>query len=178
MSKNNPPPIKDIMRILGIDPGLALCGFGIIDKNESNGTIKMIDYGVIDTKKDTQFPIRLKQIYAGITRIIEVYKPDCVAIEELFFAKNITTGIPVASARGVALVACINSIDNLFEYTPMQIKQALTGTGRADKKQVQYMVKAILNLKETPKPDDAADALAVAICHSQTNTFLSNTNIK
>ena len=99
-------------------------------------------------------------------------------MEELFFQNNQKTAIAVAEARGVSLLACIHNLDNLYEYTPLQIKQALTGQGRAEKQQVQYMVKAILNLKAIPKPDDAADALAVALCHSQTNTFLSGTNIR
>lgn len=164
------------MRVLGIDPGLATLGFGVVEK--INNKYRVVDYGVIRTDKSTPFPTRLKQIYNSITDLIATHKPDCVAIEELFFNKNISSALPVASARGVALVACCNSIDQLFEYTPLQIKQALTGQGRAEKQQVQYMVKAILNLTSIPKPDDAADALAVALCHIDTNLVLSNTDIK
>ena len=164
------------MRILGIDPGLAIVGFGIVDKDNKGTTV--VDYGVVTTHKDTPFPIRIKQVYSGVTRLIEKYKPDAIAMEELFFNTNTTTGIAVAEARGVALLAAIHKTDNLYEYTPLQIKQALTGYGRADKQQVQYMVKAILNLKAIPKPDDAADALAVALCHAQTSLVLYDTKIK
>ncbi len=164
------------MRILGIDPGLAIVGWGVIDKDR-NG-IKVVDYGVVTTDKDTPFPIRLKQVYNGVSRLIELHKPDAVAMEELFFNTNTTTGIAVAEARGVALLAGIHKTDKLYEYTPLQIKQALTGYGRADKQQVQYMVKAILNLKAIPKPDDAADALAVALCHAETSLVLADTIIK
>ena len=110
--------------------------------------------------------------------MIAKYRPDAIALEELFFNNNVTTAITVAQARGVLLIASANYTDNLYEYTPLQIKQALTGNGRAEKKQVQYMVKAILNLNSVPKPDDAADALAVALTHAQTNTFLSQTHIR
>lgn len=164
------------MRILGIDPGLAIVGFGIIDK-QRNG-FDVVDYGVITTDKDTPFPLRIKQVYNGVSRLIEKYQPDAIAMEELFFNTNTTTGIAVAEARGVALLAAINKTDHLYEYTPLQIKQALTGYGRADKQQVQYMVKAILNLKAVPKPDDAADALAVALCHAQTSLVLYDTKIR
>lgn len=164
------------MIILGIDPGFAIVGYGIIEKLGSS--TKVIDYGVLTTKKETPFPTRLKQIDEGINLLLDKYKPDALAIEELFFNQNTTTAINVAQARGVCLLACAKRMDKLFEYTPLQIKQALTGNGRAEKQQVQYMVKAILNLKAVPKPDDAADALAVALCHSQTNITLSGTNIK
>lgn len=167
----------DILVILGIDPGLATVGYGVIEKFGNNST-KVIDYGIVSTSKNDTLPTRLKQIYASITALIERYKPDAVAMEELFFQNNQKTAIAVAEARGVSLLACIHNLDSLYEYTPLQIKQALTGQGRAEKQQVQYMVKAILNLKAIPKPDDAADALAVALCHSQTNTFLSGTNIR
>lgn len=164
------------MVILGIDPGLATVGYGVILKN-GNST-KVLDYGIISTSKNDTLPTRLKQIYASVTALIDKYQPDAVAMEELFFQNNQKTAIAVAEARGVSLLACIHKLDQLYEYTPLQIKSALTGQGRAEKRQVQYMVKAILNLKEIPKPDDAADALAVALCHSQTNTFLSGTNIR
>ncbi|MBE5734997.1 MAG: crossover junction endodeoxyribonuclease RuvC [Clostridiales bacterium] len=164
------------MIILGIDPGIAIVGFGVIEKTRND--IKVIDYGVITTHKDTRTPVRLQQVYSGIMQLIEKYKPDAIALEELFFNNNITTAITVAQARGVLLIASANYTDNLYEYTPLQIKQALTGNGRAEKKQVQYMVKAILNLSSIPKPDDAADALAVALTHAQTNTVLSQTQIR
>ncbi len=164
------------MIILGIDPGLATLGFGIISKEGSK--TKVLDYGIISTPKTDSLPIRLDKIYKGIITLINTYNPTHVAIEELFFNKNTSTAIAVAEARGVAILAGIHSNCRLFEYTPLQIKQAITGTGRAEKQQVQYMVKAILNLTKIPKPDDAADALAVALCHSQTNLFLSQTEIK
>lgn len=168
--------MEDSVVILGIDPGLATVGYGLIDK-KGNST-KVIDYGIISTSKNDTLPTRLKQIYASVIALIDKYQPEAVAMEELFFQNNAKTAIAVAEARGVALLACIHKLGNLYEYTPLQIKSALTGQGRAEKKQVQYMVKAILNLKEIPKPDDAADALAVALCHSQTNLFLSGTNIR
>ena len=164
------------MRILGIDPGLAIVGFGVIDKQKNK--TEVIDYGVIRTPKEDTLPIRLEKVYKGMCELIDKYKPEQVAIEELFFNTNITTGIAVAEARGVILLACINKGCKLFEYTPLQIKQALTGNGRADKQQVQYMVKAILRLKAVPKPDDAADGLAAALCHSQTNLLLAGTDIR
>jgi crossover junction endodeoxyribonuclease RuvC len=164
------------MIILGIDPGLAIVGFGVIDKQKNK--TEVIDYGVIRTPKEDTLPIRLEKVYKGMCELIDKYKPEQVAIEELFFNTNITTGIAVAEARGVILLACINKGCKLFEYTPLQIKQALTGNGRADKQQVQYMVKAILRLKAVPKPDDAADGLAAALCHSQTNLLLAGTDIR
>lgn len=164
------------MIILGVDPGYALVGYGIIEK--IGNSVKVLDYGVIETTKKDTIPVRLKIIYDGMKFLMKKYKPDAVALEELFFQHNQTTVINVAQARGVISLAAIEECGNLYEYTPMQIKQALTGVGRAEKKQVQYMVKAILNLKEIPKPDDAADALAVAITHSQSNQLLGNFSIK
>lgn len=164
------------MIILGIDPGLAIVGFGVLNK-EKNRT-DVIDYGVITTPKEDTLPIRLEKIYKGMCELIDKYKPEQVALEELFFNTNITTGIAVAEARGVIILACINKGCKLFEYTPLQIKQALTGNGRADKHQVQFMVKAILKLNSIPRPDDAADGLAAALCHSQTNLLLAGTDIK
>ena len=164
------------MIILGIDPGLAIVGFGVIEKGKFK--TEVIDYGVITTPKEDTLPIRLHKIYQGMCALIDKYQPEHVAIEELFFNTNTTTGISVAEARGVIILACINKGLKLFEYTPLQIKQALTSNGRADKQQVQFMVKAILNLKAIPKPDDAADGLAVALCHSQTNLLLSGTDIR
>ena len=164
------------MIILGIDPGFAIVGFGVLDKQKSK--TEVIDYGVITTTKADTLPVRLEKIYQGMCELIDKYKPDHVAIEELFFNTNITTGIAVAEARGVIMLACINKGCKLFEYTPLQIKQALTGNGRADKHQVQFMVKAILKLTKIPKPDDAADGLAAALCHSQTNLMLAGTDIR
>lgn len=164
------------MIILGIDPGYAIVGFGVIEK--IGNSIKVLDYGVITTPKQDRMPKRLNDIYDSLCAIIDKYKPDCMALEELFFQNNQKTAIAVAQARGVIELAGIKKIGKLFEYTPLQIKQALTGVGRADKKQVQYMVKAILGLSAIPKPDDAADALAVAITHSQTNQTLGGFDVK
>ena len=158
------------MRILGIDPGYALVGFGVIDYDGYNYTV--VDYGVVETTKDEDMAVRLGIVYDGITELIEKYNPDCMAIEELFYFKNQKTIVPVAEARGVILLAGINKNANIFEYTPLQIKQALTGNGRAEKKQIQYMVTSILGLKSIPKPDDAADALAVAITHANFNQMI------
>ena len=163
------------MRVLGIDPGFALVGFGVVEQN--NGNFEVIDYGVISTHKDESFSTRLAIIYKGMCDLIDTYKPDAIAIEELFFFKNQKTVIPVAEARGVIVLAGIQKNAHLFEYTPLQIKQALTGNGRAEKKQIQYMVKSILGLKSVPKPDDAADAVAVAITHLQTNSALGDNRI-
>ncbi len=161
------------MIILGIDPGYNIIGYGVIDTNGC----KVIDYGVITTPKSMSISSRLHTIYRATCELIETFKPEQVAFEELFFNTNNTTAIPVAEARGVLIVACKQYIDKLFEYTPLQIKQALTGNGRAEKKQVQFMVKSILGLSSVPKPDDAADALAVAICHMQTNSFMTDNSI-
>lgn len=158
------------MRILGIDPGYGIVGWGIID---TNATLDVIDYGVISTPKELTLPERLEVIYSSIESLILSYNPDVVAIEELFYFRNQTTVIPVAEARGVILLSCRKNGVPIFEYTPLQIKQALTGVGRAEKQQVQFMVKSILGLEKIPKPDDAADALAVAICHSQINPKLN-----
>lgn len=160
------------MIILGIDPGYAIVGYGVIEK-VGNKT-KCLDYGAITTDKDTDFPTRLVQIAEGVEYLIEKFKPECLAIEELFFQNNQKTAINVAQARGVVVQIAKKKLGKLYEYTPLQIKQALTGQGRAEKAQVQYMVKAMLNLNAIPKPDDAADALAVALTHSQTNQALGN----
>ena len=160
------------MIILGIDPGYAIIGYGVIDTQKSN---MVLDYGAIITPKEDTMPIRLEAIDSSLKFLFDKYKPDAVAIEELFYFINQKTVIQVAQARGVIVLACQKYCGNIYEYTPLQIKQALTGQGRAEKAQVQYMVKAILGLDSIPKPDDAADALAVAICHSQTSQIL-NTN--
>ena len=161
------------MKILGIDPGYNIIGYGVI---ETNGC-KVVDYGVITTPKNMPISKRLHTIYQAACELMQTFQPDEVAFEELFFNNNATTAIPVAEARGVLIVACKQYVDRLFEYTPLQIKQALTGNGRAEKKQVQFMVKNILGLNAIPKPDDAADALAVALCQSQTNSIMSDNSM-
>lgn len=158
------------MIILGIDPGLATLGYGVIEK-DSRGNFRAIDCGVVTTPKEEGLPVRLAMLEEGITAILNKFKPDEVAMEELFFSKNITTGIAVAHARGVALLTCVKACGRLYEYTPMQIKQALTGYGKADKHQIQATVTSILKLPAIPKPDDAADALAIALCHGFAGRF-------
>ena len=152
------------MKILGIDPGVAIVGYGVITSD--CGKLKPVDFGQVNSPAHTPLAKRLKMIYDGITQLINIHKPDVVAVEELFFNTNVKTAIAVGHARGVILLAAQNSNIPVFEYTPLQIKQAVVGYGRADKNQVQQMVKMFLNLKEVPKPDDTADALAVAICHA------------
>lgn len=152
------------MIILGIDPGLALMGYGVIESN--NGKHKLIQYGTLSTQAHSPTPQRLRAIFAGVNQLMDIYKPDDVAFEELFFAKNVTTGMAVSAARGAALVAAAQRTENLYEYTPMQVKLAVTGYGKADKHQVQNMVRLLLNMQEIAKPDDAADALAVALTHA------------
>ena len=158
------------MIILGIDPGIATLGYGVIEKDE-RGNFRAVDCGVVKTPKEEGLPVRLAMLEEGLTAILNKYKPDEVAIEELFFSKNITTGIAVAHARGVALLTCVKACGRLYEYTPMQIKQALTGYGKADKKQIQTTVTSLLKLATIPKPDDAADALAIALCHGFSGRF-------
>lgn len=159
------------MRILGIDPGYAIMGYGVIDMNGNSFT--PVAYDSILTDKDMPMPDRLKHLYTMLMSIITQYEPDIAAVEELFFNSNAKTAILVGQARGVALLACSNSGLPIAEYTPLQIKQALVGNGRADKKQVQFMVKTILGLKEAPKPDDTADALAAAITHGHSGQSLA-----
>ena len=158
------------MIILGIDPGIATMGYGVVDKDK-NGNCRAVDYGVVVTPKEETLPVRLAMLEEGVGKIIDKFSPEEVALEELFFTKNITTGIAVAHARGVILLACVKRCGKLYEYTPMQIKQALTGYGRADKVQMMHVVTSLLHLKSIPRPDDAADALAVALCHAHTNRF-------
>lgn len=158
------------MVILGIDPGLATLGYGVIRKDE-NGRCEVLDYGVVTTPKEEGLPTRLVLLEDGVDQIVRKFKPDQIAMEELFFSKNITTGIAVAHARGVALLACVKHCPYLFEYTPMQIKQALTGYGKAEKSQIQQVVTTMLRLEKPPKPDDAADALAIALCHATVSRF-------
>lgn len=152
------------MIILGIDPGLAIVGYGVIEY--VGNKYKVLDYGAITTDSNLDFPERLKRIYDEMSALIEKYKPEDLAMEELFFNKNVKTALKVGQARGVQILCAKNKELDIYEYTPLQVKQAVVGYGRADKSQVQKMVKVLLNLKEIPKPDDVADALAVAICHS------------
>lgn len=165
------------MRILGIDPGYAIVGYGVIEKDKY-GKCKVVDYGAINTPKEEDFPVRLAMIADGMKKLIANFKPDAIAVEELFFNQNITTGIAVAEARGVILCTAIQELSKVYEFTPMQIKLAITGDGKADKKAVQYMTKMTLGLKSVPKPDDAADALAVALCLAQTNTKLTSSEVQ
>ena len=151
------------MRILGIDPGYAILGYGIVEMKGNH--FQVCGYGAVTTEASMDMTDRLKCLYSSLTEIIAEYEPEVASIEELFFNTNTKTAIMVGQARGVAILACANSGMEIAEYTPLQIKQALVGNGRAEKKQVQYMVKTILNLKVVPKPDDTADALAAAICH-------------
>ena len=151
------------MIILGIDPGLAIVGYGVL-KYESN-KFSILDYGTIQTDANMPLTKRLHRVYLGVNQIIKRFSPDYISIEELFFYNNAKTAIAVGQARGVTLLACEQAGIPIYEYTPKQVKLAAVGYGLADKKQIQNMVKVILNLKEIPKPDDAADALAIAICH-------------
>lgn len=152
------------MRILGIDPGLATIGWGVIESNGSKH--KPLAYGSIETPPKLPVEKRLSQIYSELEKIIDLYNPEAVAVEELFFNTNITTGIKVAEARGVILLCAENKNIPISEYTPLQVKQSVVGYGRADKKQVITMVTLLLSLPKPPKPDDTADALAIAICHA------------
>lgn len=154
------------MRILGIDPGTGILGFGVIDVQK--GKAQLVDAGVIRTPVKEDDAVRLQTIYEELTDIIVQNKPTEMAVEKLFFSRNVTTAMTVAQARGVVLLCGMQASLKIHEYTPMQIKQAVTGYGKADKKQMQEMVKTILGLKAIPKPDDAADALATAITHSMT----------
>lgn len=165
------------MIILGIDPGFGTMGYGVIDKRP-NGDCVPVGYGVIKTPTDETFPVRLAMLEDGLNELYKKFKPEEISVEELFFSKNVTTGIQVAHARGVILLSAIKYCGKLFEYTPNQIKQALTGYGKADKIQMMHVVQSILRLKQVPRPDDAADALAVAICHAHTSRFNNLFGIK
>lgn len=164
------------MIILGIDPGLATLGYGVIEADDNRR--RLIQFGTLTTPAGQPMPQRLRAIFQGMNQLMDIYQPDDVAFEELFFSKNITTGMAVSAARGVALVAVVQRTDNLYEYTPMQIKQAVTGYGGADKHQVQQMVKILLNMKEIARPDDAADALAVALTHANSMNMKKMFKIK
>lgn len=158
------------MRILGIDPGLATVGFSIVDADKNK--MKFVTCGVISTPAHTSLSSRLDRIFEDMNELIKTFNPDVMSIEELFFNTNITTGISVAHARGVILLAAYRAGVVVYEYTPLQVKQAVVGYGRAEKRQVIDMVKRILNLPAAPKPDDAADAVALAICHARSSTSL------
>lgn len=158
------------MRILGIDPGVAIVGFGLIESER--GAVRMLQYGAVNTSAGMPLATRLVQIEQDLTQLIQQFKPDEIAIEELFFSKNITTGIAVAHGRGVILCTIEKMQLPVYEYTPMQVKQAVVGYGLAEKRQVMDMTRHLLRLKAVPRPDDAADALALAICHARSATSL------
>ena len=164
------------MRILGIDPGLATLGYGVIDTFGSR--IELVKAGAVITTPNMAEPERLISIRQQIKEILEVYAPDQIAFEELFFCKNITTGMSVSAARGVTVCTCAEYTRELFEYTPMQIKSAVVGNGHADKHQVQQMVKMTLNMADIIRPDDAADAVAVAITHANTGLLREEFRMK
>ena len=158
------------MRILGIDPGYGITGFGLVDAQRGN--FRLLNCGAITTPPNTEFAWRLEVIYNDMTELLRVAQPDVVAIEELFFGHNVTTGIGVAQSRGVILLAIRQAGVPIFEYKPMQVKQAVVGYGNASKHQVQDMTKRLLKLPAMPKPDDAADAIAIALCHGRSATSL------
>jgi crossover junction endodeoxyribonuclease RuvC len=151
------------MVILGIDPGVAIVGYGVVEC--VSGNFRCLEYGCITTPAHTLLEDRLSEIYDGMTELIARHRPDCMSIEELFFNNNQKTAVDVAQARGVILLAANKAKLPIYEYTPLQVKSAVVGYGRAEKQQVMYMVRQYLHMKETPKPDDAADAFAIAICH-------------
>ena len=158
------------MRILGIDPGYGITGFGVVEAHR--GICRLVRCGAITTPAGMDFSARLEIIYEDMRQLLEVAKPDCVAIEELFFGQNVTTGIGVAQSRGVILLAIRQAGLEVFSYKPMQVKQAVVGYGNATKHQMMDMTKRLLGLKEMPKPDDAADAIALALCHGRSATSL------
>ena len=158
------------MKILGIDPGYAILGYGVVEK--IGNKFKACDYGAITTDAGTPMTERLEYLYDSLREIIEEHHPDVASIEELFFNTNITTGIQVAHGRGVILLACTKYGVPIFEYTPLQVKQAVAGYGRAEKRQVMDMTKRLLHLEKIPRPDDAADGLALALCHARSSTSL------
>lgn len=163
------------MIIIGIDPGLAISGYGVIDYTGNKFTV--LEYGAVTSKSSEEFPIRLKHLYDSYKLLFEKYNPEAVALEELFYNKNVKTAIAVAQARGVHLLAAVNREIPLYEYTPLQVKQGIVGYGRAEKKQIQEMVKIILKLEKIPQPDDVADGLAVAICHAHSLKYANNFKI-
>lgn len=156
------------MRIIGIDPGTALLGFGVIDADNDP---ELVDFGAVETVVGVPMPDRLLFLYDAITKLIAQYQPDVMSVEQLFFARNVTTAITVGQARGVALLAAAQAKLGVVEYTPSQVKHAIAGYGKADKQQMQEMVRILLGMEYAPQPDDAADALAVALCHAQRRSF-------
>lgn len=160
-------PDPEIITI-GIDPGTAILGYGVI---AGDGDARLLDYGVFETAKEREMPDRLVTLYDAVTRLIAEYDPHEVAVEQLFFARNVTTAIAVGQARGVVLLAAAQQGVPVAEYSPSEIKNAIVGYGKADKKQMQEMVRILLGLDTVPQPDDAADALAIALCHAQTRQF-------
>jgi len=162
------------LRILGIDPGIAIVGFGFIDKQGSKLT--PVQYGSITTESHLDQAVRLKIIYDSLGQLIEKYKPDAIAVEKLFFNRNVTTAFTVGQARGVIMLRAVQHGLVIGEYTPLQVKQAVVGYGKAEKKQIQEMVRLLLRLSEVPKPDDVADALAIAICHAQFSGYYNKLN--
>lgn len=160
------------MIALGIDPGTATTGYGLV-RETSQGDFVAVEYGVVLTPAGLPAPQRLNQLYDRLIEIILLHHPECGAVEKLFFSRNVTTALGVGQARGVALLAMAQNGLSVSEYTPMEVKQAVAGYGGADKNQVQQMVRALLNLEDIPRPDDAADALAVALCHLQSRKMLN-----
>lgn len=152
------------MLVIGIDPGTAITGYGLV-REQQDGSLEVVDYGVVETPSNQPMSQRLLALYQSLSEIILLHRPQSGAVEKLFFQRNVRTAITVGQGRGIALLALAEAGLTVGEYTPLEIKQAVAGYGGADKKQIQYMVKALLNLSEIPEPDDAADALAVAICH-------------
>jgi crossover junction endodeoxyribonuclease RuvC len=152
------------MLVLGIDPGIAITGYALVEPSR-RGSGRALEYGCVRTPAKTELSSRLLTLYQGLCDLIDKYQPDAMAVEQLFFNRNTTTAFMVGQARGVALLAAAQSKLSVAEYTPLQVKQAVVGYGRAEKQQVQQMVKVLLNMTEIPRPDDAADALAIAICH-------------
>ena len=158
------------MIVLGIDPGYAIMGYGIVERSE-NGTLKALDYGVLTTNAGEKLQTRLWKLYCGLKELVAKYKPSEIAVEELFYHTNQKTVIPVAEARGLVLLVAQEAGIEAAEYTPLQVKQGVTGYGRADKKQVQMMVKTVLGLEKVPKLDDTTDAIAIGICHAHSHRF-------
>lgn len=159
------------MRIIGVDPGIAIVGFGILENQGSQ--VQPVQYGSIQTEAGLPVPLRLKQIFEAMQQLLDTYKPDEMAVEKLFFNRNVTTAFTVGQARGVILLAAEMAGVPVYEYTPLQAKQAVTGYGNADKKQMEEMIRILLKLKEKPKPDDVADALGLAYTHAQFRTYIS-----
>lgn len=150
---------------MGIDPGTAICGWGFVDADGDD--VKLVDYGAVTTSSELTLSMRLQLIYWGLDELMHKHRPEAVAVEQLFFSKNVTTALAVGHARGVVLLAAANAGVPIYEYRPMEVKQAISGYGKATKDQMQQMVRLLLHLDDIPRPDDAADALAIALCHAQ-----------